>query len=131
MTPETQQLWANNFALPNAPELEIGKVRSGDELHNGFDRTNGCFQLRPESEQLRWTLGRNDGATTTSTYCVDAIKNVPAWVYVNHLIHQPVMTTNSGQLIFELPPITTQPLLVEVLWQKQLTAPNATKSKTR
>lgn len=125
---DAPQRWADHYVRPRPPKLEIGKLRNAGDLTSGFDYANGCFPIRPEGAQLRWTQPKDPSNPSANVFCVDAATSQPAWVYANHLIHQPVVMTGSGQLIFQLP-WPTGAILVEVLWQQLSTAPNAGKKR--
>lgn len=125
---DAPQLWADHYVRPHPPKLEIGKLRNAGDLSSGFDYANGCFPIRPEDAQLRWTQPKDPSNPSANVFCVEATTSQPAWVYANHLIHQPVVMTGSGQLFFQLP-WPPAPILVEVLWQQPSTTPNDAKKR--
>ena len=131
--PEVLQHWADGFAMPSPPAVDIGSVAAAaaGKMAGGFDRANGCFQLVTDDGQLRWTAPAAHDDLSVKAYCVDAPVNASTWVYVNHLIHQPVVRTESGPLLFQLPRISGTKGLVEILWERNAVAQPKSKGNSK
>lgn len=115
---EVVQDWADAFARPTPPQLLLGRVNPSRDFAEGFDRSQGCFRFSLKDSQLRWKATGDDQVPATSAFCVDTERNQKAWVYVNHLIHQPLIATDDG-LLFQLPQDTPSGSLIEVLGATQ------------
>lgn len=120
LTTDSMQRWADAFVRTQPPKLEVGTMSAAiaGGTAEGFNRGVGCYELLPEDGHIRWRdeTGRNELAARI--FCVDAPSDSQAWVYVNHLIHQPLVRNESNHWLFQLPPNLNPPTMIEVLLAK-------------
>jgi len=112
---------ANGFRHPPAPGLQLGSLveRSGPRPNpNGFDLASGCFVIDPDRGRVRLTI---DGRETPLFYPAFRIINTDgraAQVYVDHIVLDNLATTGQGDLVFQVPRIVSDQVVIEVYFRR-------------
>jgi hypothetical protein len=99
-------------------ELLVGELKCdspGDYDADGFNEREGALVVRPESNRVLLRLGGEGTTLVNQVVCVTDIAGREPWVYVDHVIHQPVARVETRDLlVFELPTVSERELTVEV-----------------
>ena len=112
---------AVDYAEPVAPRVELGSLddSSGRTTPPGFDRTSGCFKIAPERGRVRFIIDGRQRPGFSPAFEIVSTDNREAWVYVNHLVHERVGRTATGNLVFEVPGTIRDKTVVEVLFRRR------------
>lgn len=94
-------------------QLEDGSIRS-----DGFNRVEGCYAIVPDAGRIRVLLDGGVHAIFSPAFCIPGEAGREAWVYVDHLIFEPVVRNDAGQLLFQLPGVVDKRSEVEVLFRR-------------
>ena len=113
---------AEAYADPPPVQMKAGRIELNEQsvpFQNGFDPAEGCYRLAAESGKLQCVL---DGRQRPFFYPAFSVRSddgeAEAWVYVNQRIHDPTAWDSAGRLIFQLPSIIRDRVLVEVLFKR-------------
>lgn len=112
---------AEDAQHPPCPRFELGAAVApgvGAEGTCGFDHGAGVYVVKPEEGRVRFVL---DGARRPYSAPTFQLIDAPAdscWVYVNHLLHEQVTRDADGRLLFHLPGVIRDRVLVEVLFRQ-------------
>lgn len=82
---------------------------------DGFDLAEGCYCLKPDGGRIRLKVNGGGRPLYSPAFCVQGAGGKRGWVYLKHLIHQPVATTAAGDLVFQLSREVRETQLIEVV----------------
>jgi hypothetical protein len=99
------------YAKPPALEFLIGAPGEA----GAFDAAGGCYRVKPDGDRVRFRMKGREGQLFAPAFCVEGAGGKRGWVYLKHLIHQPVATASTGDLVFQLPGEVRENQLVEVV----------------
>lgn len=109
---------AEAYADPPPLIMHIGwtaEDNGGAKPPRGYDRTMGCYRLRPDVQVIRFELdGRSRPIDSPAFQVIDALPG-EAWAYVNHALLPAVARESDGSLVFQVPAVVRERTLVEVL----------------
>jgi hypothetical protein len=109
---------AADVTSPGGVAVSIGSAADSvgaTQRDDGFDPSAGCYRLKPDGGRLRIALDGTQRPMFSPAFCVSGSAGRRGWVYVKHLIHQPVAADASGDLVFQLPGEIRERTLVEVV----------------
>ncbi len=105
------------FDHPPALDLQVGSLDSGHgtAMMSGFDRETGSFFLKVEDGRVRFKLRPTASHAVEPAFTVTGTAGHQAWVYVNHILHEPTARNRDGDVIFQLREPIRKATLVEVI----------------
>ena len=119
VTEEEAEARARGYGAPVPCRLEVGAFVPATGDHSrvpGFEPGTGCHVLAPDQGLVRFVVDPSQHTAFSPVYKIISNPDREAWVYVDHLIHQPVARDADGNLLFQLPITLAKPTLVEVLF---------------
>ncbi len=111
---------------PSSVQVALGTsmTRNSKMSQGSFDRTTGCYVLKPDEGRVRVTIDGSKAPVFSPAFEIVGTPGRQAWVYVNHLIHKPLAFDAHGHLIFQLRGMIQKQTLIEVLFQNSPGAPS-------
>jgi len=97
----------------------------GDDDHDGFNESEGCYVVRAEAGTLRLVIDGSKDARYSPVFKVVQPGSARAWVYVDNLILEPVIRDPAGNLLFQIPGTVRKRTLVEVVLAPAETTPSS------
>ncbi|MDO8631441.1 MAG: hypothetical protein Q7R41_13220, partial [Phycisphaerales bacterium] len=113
-------LRATDYTTPGPLRIEIGRPpTAGDAVlrRDGFNPAGGTFVIATEQNRARFTLDGRERPSYSPAFEVVGGRGAQSWVYVDHLIFEPVWRPLNGQLVFQLPGIVRKPVMIETLFR--------------
>jgi hypothetical protein len=107
-----------------SPQVEVvvgsfNTASPGDADGDGYNEREGAFTLLPVAGRVQLRLRAEHAPLMSPVFNVAAGPDWEAWVYVNHLIHQPIVRDAHGGVLFQLPQLIERDTLVEVYLRKK------------
>lgn len=112
---------AEDAQNPPCPRFELGAPaapRVGAEGTCGFDHGAGVYVVKPDEGRVRFVLDGARRPFSAPTFQLIDTPTDSCWVYVNHLLHEQVTRDADGRLLFHLPGVIRERVLVEVLFRQ-------------
>ena len=110
---------AIDYTQPGSVRMEVGRAQTGAMLRSdGFDPGTGCFHLATDGNRARIVVDGKKRPGFSPAFEVDGGSSDQAWVYVNYLVHGPVVRGPHGEVLFQLPGTATKEIVVEPLFKK-------------
>ncbi len=112
---------AEDAEHPPCPRFELGAAGApgvGAEGTCGFDHGAGVYVLKPDEGRVRFVLDGARRPFSAPTFQLIDTPSDSCWVYVNHLLHEQVTRDADGRLLFHLPGVIRDRVLVEVLFRQ-------------
>lgn len=108
---------ARAYGAMDALEVVIGALNrdsAGDLDQDGFNERLGAYMLTTESRRTQVKIRGASWPVDGPVFAVQAALEEEAWVYVNHVIHQPVVRDAHGAVLFQIPERVERDMIVEV-----------------
>jgi len=115
--PEATAL-AGDYQHPARLAVSVGALRrdaAGDLNGDGFNESEGCYELRLEGNLLRFNFQPGSWMRDRPVFRVADTRQRRCWVYADGRIVRSVGRDADGNLMFLLPQVITEPVDVEVV----------------
>lgn len=110
---------ALDYIQPGSVRTEIGQpMRQALLRGDGFDPGTGCFHVTTDGNRARLVIEGKKRAVFSPTFQVEGGGKEEAWVYVNSLLHKPVVRGPQGDVLFQIPGCIAKQIVVEPLFRK-------------
>jgi hypothetical protein len=125
--PEAESL-AADYQQPATLSLSKGEqVRNapGDLNNDGFNESQGCYELAPHEGLLRFRFVPGATLHHYPVFRIHRTAGRTCWIYVEGRIIRGQGRDGAGQLLFTIPRAVSTPLMIEVNTRRQTAAPAA------
>jgi len=117
---DSAQARARDYTSQDSIRIEIGKVQAGGGRgSDGFDPGSGSFRIQTEGNRARLVVEGKRRSVFSPVFEIDGGTNDQAWIYVNYLLHEPVIRGTKGEALFQLPGVADRQIVVEPLFKRQ------------
>lgn len=119
---QTMLRQVRQYIAPLQPEVEVGSavdLATTDPTTGFFDFAMGCYCIQADKGQVRLLLDNSLRTLSAPTFEIEDVQADRVWVYVNHKIHDSVVVTERGHLLFQLPTELPGKVIVEVISKPQ------------
>jgi len=111
------QSFSADYQRPAVLVVSRGRVitdAAGDLDHDGFNESEGCYELEPKEGLLRFRLAAGPSLRHQPIFRVHATVSADCWVYADGRIIRRQGRDQGGNLLFALPGAVSRPLTIEV-----------------
>jgi hypothetical protein len=118
--------FAADYQQPASLLASHGRVvdqAPGDLDHDGFNESEGCYELAPKAGLLRFKFLPGAGLRHQPIFRVHETAEAECWVYAGGRIIREQGRDAAGNLLFGLPSAVGQPLTIEVNTRSSRAAP--------
>lgn len=116
---ETARARALDYALPGSIRIDLGQPLSSAFLRaDGFDPGSGSYRITTDGNRARLTIDGKKQPSFSPVFEINGQSGGEAWMYVNHLVHQPVVRGEQGEALFQIPGVVRKPISVEPLFKR-------------
>ncbi len=117
LLPERAADLTHVYQHPPRPKVTTGRLvtdRAGDLNGDGFNESEGCYELAGRDRRLRMRLAPEAAPLDHPVFRVQGTRGLRCWVYVNGRIVSEIGRDADGELLFVVPGRHAGPLTIEV-----------------
>jgi hypothetical protein len=108
---------ASDYQEPLALRPDAGTVVTdtpGDLNHDGYNESEGCYELAPQRGRLRFLFDPGSVPRQTPLFRIHTAANAQCWVYSNGQALPAIGRDAAGRILFTLPGTIRSPRLIEI-----------------